>query len=113
MQIQPFEVFDDNPRYREIAEPFVIGWDDEPGSMLRTTAGQGILVSGYIIVPEMSLLVIDFADLPLLSGIVEPLLEATPLLFFGSPLSHPFPWHHKHARINSRKTATLCQVIGP
>jgi hypothetical protein len=52
------------------------------GRLLGTAAGQDVLVSRDVVVPELSLLVVGLADLPLLGRIVEPLLEATQLLLF-------------------------------
>ena len=41
---------------------------------------KGILEGGHVIVPKASLLVVGLADLPVLGGIVQPLLEAPELL---------------------------------
>src|ERR1019366_7376197 len=55
---------------------------DEPGGFPSTTARQDVLVGRRVLVPELSLLVVGLADLPLLGRIVEPFLEATQLLLF-------------------------------
>ena len=61
-------------------------WSDgmtNQGACWRAAAGQGLLVGRHVVVPELSLLVVGLADLPLLGRIVEPLLEASQLLFLG------------------------------
>ena len=81
MHIEFFEGLHDNARNGEIAKPFVIGRNDEPGSIFGAAAGEHSFVGGDIIVPALSLYGIGFGEFPFLARIVQPLLE-TLFLFF-------------------------------
>src|SRR5579862_8413818 len=54
----------DNLRYREIAEPFVVGRDDVPRRTLRTCPRQSILIRLDIFWPKLAFGIVAFADLP-------------------------------------------------
>src|SRR6266436_4080483 len=73
----------DDLRDREIAEPFVIRRNDIPGRVLGGELPQYVLIGGYIVIPEVALLVVCIADLPSPCRIVETLLETLQLLFLG------------------------------
>ena len=80
--VQRFKVLDDNARDGQIAEPFVIGRNDEPGRMRRAATGERVFIGGHIILPESALLIVGLADLPVFGGVVETILEALQLFFF-------------------------------
>src|SRR6476660_9256653 len=55
VHIEFFEGLHENPGNGEIAEPFVVGRNDEPGRIFRAATGKDSLVSGDVIVPALSL----------------------------------------------------------
>jgi hypothetical protein len=44
LHVQRFQVLYNDPDHSEVAEPFVIGWDDKPGCMFGAAPGQGVLI---------------------------------------------------------------------
>jgi hypothetical protein len=81
--VQRFQVLDDDAGDGQIAKPLVIGGNDEPWRVRCAAAGERIFVAGHVFLPIAALLVIGFADLPVLGGVVEALLEALQLFFLG------------------------------
>src|ERR1700722_11556973 len=75
-------MLDDDARNGQIAEPLVIGWNDEPGRMLGAAARKRVFIGGHVVFPVDPLLIIGLADLPLFARVVEALLEALQLLLF-------------------------------
>ena len=73
----------DDLRHREIAEPFVVGRDDEPRRVLGARQRHGILVGRDVFRPQLALGIVALADLPVPRRIVEPLREARELLLAG------------------------------
>src|SRR3954462_10595923 len=55
---------DDDLGNSEIAEPFVVGGNDEPGSIIGVTSFEGILIGAEIVIPVLALGIVGFADLP-------------------------------------------------
>src|SRR5580700_4381277 len=55
----------DNPRYRQIAKPFVIGRDHIPRRLARAGCGEGILECLDIVVPKRALGIVGFANFPI------------------------------------------------
>ena len=80
LQFHVFHRVGDDLRDREIAEPFVVRRNDVPRRVLLRAVRERILESVDVVVPVVALAVVRRADLPLPSGIVEPLLEAGKLL---------------------------------
>src|SRR5690348_5318675 len=89
VHIKFFQRFDDDARDGEVAEPYVIGGDDEPRSIFGAAARKGGLIGGDVVVPVLSFLQVGFGKFPLLTRIMEPLLK-TPLLFFPADMQEKF-----------------------
>ena len=83
LQIKIVERIGDDVGNRQIAKPFVICRDDEPGRMFGRAARQGRLEGLDVVVPFFALGIVAGADLPLVRRIVEPRLETLELFFFG------------------------------
>src|SRR6516164_8135288 len=81
LDLESFKGVHDNPGHREVAKPLAVGGDDVPGRSLGAAPGQGFLISLGVSVPELALLVVGVADLPVPLRVVEPPFEAPQLLF--------------------------------
>src|SRR5690242_11454735 len=81
VHIKFFQRLHDDARNCEVAEPFVIGWNDEPRSIFGAAPRKGSLICGDVVVPALSLLYVCFGKFPLFTRILEPLLKAPLLLF--------------------------------
>src|SRR6266436_4961745 len=77
---QSLEMLYEDLGNRKIAEPLVVGRNDEPGRSVGAAFPQGVLISLHVVIPELALQVVTFTDLPLLSRIVEPFFETNELL---------------------------------
>lgn len=66
----------------EIAKPFVIGGDQEPGSRRAVAFGENLFIGFLVLFPVFALGVIGLAYLPAFGGIIKSLFEALQLLFF-------------------------------
>ncbi len=53
--VHPFQSLGDDVRNRQIAEPFFIRGNDEPGRVIGTALGESVFIGADIIVPEVSL----------------------------------------------------------
>jgi hypothetical protein len=78
-----FHRIGDNPRYRQIAKPFVIGRDHIPRRVTRAGRREGILERLHIIVPKRALGIVRFANFPIARWIVKPLRESRELLLLA------------------------------
>src|SRR6478672_2234733 len=65
----------------EIAKPFVVGGNDEPGRVLGAGLLHSTLVGGNVFRPQLAFRIVAFADLPLPRRIIQTLREARELLF--------------------------------
>src|SRR2546427_755774 len=83
VHIEFFEGLHDDPGNSEIAEPFVVGRNDEPRRIFRAAAGKQVFVGGDVLVPTLSLRGIGFGKFPFLARIVKPLVEAFLLLLLA------------------------------
>ena len=73
----------DDLRQRQIAEPFMVSRNDEPGRATRARGVQSILERHNVIVTERTFGVIGPANFPVAIRIVEALLEARDLLLIA------------------------------
>jgi hypothetical protein len=83
LEVHFFHRGDDDLRNREIAEPFVVCGNHEPGSIVGVAAFKGILVCMEIVIPVLALSVVRFADLLSLGWIVKALFETLELFFLA------------------------------
>ena len=81
--LQPPKMLHHDARDGQVAEPFVIGRDDEPWRIACAAARESVFVRSRVCVPEGPFLVVGFADLPVLGRIVKPFLEPLQLFFLG------------------------------
>lgn len=82
--LQRLQILHHDPAHGQVAEPLVVGGDDEPRRGGESVApGQRVLVGRRVVGPVGALPVVGLADFPLLGRIVEPLLEPFQLLLFG------------------------------
>ena len=73
----------DDVRHRQVAKPFLVSRNYEPGRFLGTAKFQSILVGIGVIVPTFSFLEIVFGNFPALVWIVNPFQEAFSLFVFA------------------------------
>ncbi len=100
-QVQPLQVFHDDPRYRQVSEPLVIRRDDKPGRVVSTATRQRVLVCSRVVAPELPLFVVGLANLPTLIRLLEPVCESLQLFVFGDvqvELQYPFSEPRPRAR---------------
>src|ERR1051325_3883562 len=75
LHVEGLEGLDENVRHREVAEPLFVRRHDEPRRLRRAAARQGLFVRRGVLVPKLSVREVAGRELPLLRGIVQPLLE--------------------------------------
>src|ERR1035438_9984688 len=73
--VHSFEGLDDDLGDREVAKPFLVRRDYEPGNCRRATPTQYRLIGLHVIVPMFALLEIRGTDLPVPGRILETLLD--------------------------------------
>src|SRR6476661_4913197 len=76
LHVHVFHLPGNDLRNSQIAEPFVVGRNDKPGSVLGARLVQHILERLRVIIPIIAFLVVRFADLPMAIGIIQSLLES-------------------------------------
>src|SRR5438876_7527823 len=84
LHVHIFHVADNDLRNGQIAEPFVVGRNDKPGSVLRARLVKHVLECLRVIIPVVAFLIIRFTDLPLAFGVIQSLFEAGKLFLFGN-----------------------------
>jgi len=82
-EFQVFEGFDDDARDGEIAEPFVVRGNDEPGGVLGAAAAKDVFVGARVFVPVGALLKIGWRGFPIAFGVFDAGLEAFFLFVFA------------------------------
>src|SRR5262249_10259623 len=80
--VEPLEGGDEDLRDAEVARPVVVGGNDVPRRPGRRGLAQRVLVRGLELAPQRTVLEVAVAELPALLGVLDPLLEAFPLLLF-------------------------------
>src|SRR5262245_47191752 len=79
-EIEVFHRFNDRGGDGETSEPPAVGWDDEPGCVLRCGGANGRFVRVLVVVPKPAFVYVRGGELPVLLWSVEALHEALFLL---------------------------------
>src|SRR5439155_24062879 len=67
----------------KVPNPFFVGTDNEPWTLVGTAAAQDTLVGVNVVLPPLSLLKVSRREFPLLCRIAKPLLNSPLLLVFA------------------------------
>src|SRR5438477_13158822 len=84
LHVHVLHLLDNDLRNGQIPEPFVVGRNDKPGSVLGARLVQHVLERLCVIIPVVAFRIIRFTDLPLAIGVVQSLPESRKLFLLGN-----------------------------